>query len=57
MKKLIILQAVSVFMLFSVSANAENYVITLKDHQFLPKELSIPSGQKVTINIKNQGIS
>ena len=37
--------------LFMVAAHADDYVLTLKDHQFAPKELTIPAGQKVKIII------
>ena len=38
---------------FSSPAHAEDYMLTLKDHQFAPQELVIPAGQKVKITIKN----
>ena len=38
---------------FSTGAHAQDYVLTLKDHQFAPKELNIPAGQKVKITVKN----
>ena len=34
-------------------AHAEDYVITIKDHQFSPQDLTIPAGQKVRITVKN----
>lgn len=38
---------------FPASAYAEDYVITIKDHQFSPRELTLPADQKVKITIKN----
>lgn len=38
---------------FSTTANAEDYVITIKDHKFSPAELVIPADQKVKITVKN----
>lgn len=38
----------------SVTAQAEDYVLTLKNNQFSPKVLTIPAGQKIKITIKNQ---
>ncbi len=35
------------------AAAAEEQVLTLKNHQFSPKELTISAGQKVKIVIKN----
>jgi plastocyanin len=32
---------------------ADDYIITLKDHQFSPQELTIPAGQKVKLIVKN----
>ncbi len=42
------------YILFSAAAHAEDYVLTLKDHQFSPKMLTIPAGQKIKITVKNQ---
>lgn len=41
-------------MLASTAAQANDYVITLKDKQFSPKELMIPADTKVKIIVKNQ---
>lgn len=35
-------------------ANAEEYVLTIKDHHFTPAILEVPSGQKVKLIIDNQ---
>jgi plastocyanin len=48
------LVALSASLLFSAAACAEDYVITLKNNQFSPKELTIPAGQKIKITVKNQ---
>lgn len=48
---------VPAFLLFTTAAQAEDYVITLKDHKFSPKELSIPAGQKVKVTVKNMDSS
>ncbi len=45
--------ALSASLLFSAAAYAEDYVITLKNNQFSPKELIIPAGQKIKITVKN----
>jgi len=34
-------------------AYAEDYVITIKDHHFSPKELTLPADQKIKITVKN----
>ncbi len=39
------------------AAQADDYVITLKDDQFSPAELTIPAGQKVKLTVKNAGAS
>jgi plastocyanin len=36
------------------AAHAEDYVITIKDHQFAPRELTVPAGQKVKIVVRNE---
>ena len=45
--------SVAIF-LFSALAHAEDYVITLKDHQFSPPDLVIPARQKTILIVKNQ---
>ncbi len=40
-------------MMLAGAAQAEEAVLTLKDHQFSPKELTIPAGKKVKLIIKN----
>ncbi len=45
---------VSALLLFAAVAHAEDYVITIKDHQFAPKELTVPAGQKIKLVVKNQ---
>ena len=41
-------------LLFSVVSHAEEYVITLKNKNFSPNDLSIPAGHRVKITVKNQ---
>lgn len=40
--------------LFPVLANAEDYVLTIKNNQFSPAELTVPANKKVKLVIKNQ---
>jgi hypothetical protein len=35
------------------AARAEDYVLTLKDHQFSPKDFTLPANQKIKLTIKN----
>jgi len=37
----------------SVNAYAEDYVLTLNDHQFSPQPLTIPAGQRIKLTVKN----
>ena len=39
---------------FTTAAYADDYVITLKDHQFSPQALTVPEGQKIKITVKNK---
>lgn len=41
-------------LLLATPAYAEDYALMLKDHQFLPKDLTVPAGQKFKLIIKNQ---
>src|ERR1700756_2882670 len=38
----------------STYALADDYVITLKDHQFSPPELVLPASQKIKLVVKNE---
>ena len=35
------------------AARADDYVLTIKDHQFVPKNLVVPADKQVRITIKN----
>jgi hypothetical protein len=48
-----LLPALILFLSFSASAQ-EEYVLTLKNNQFSPKELTIPMHQKVKLIVKNR---
>lgn len=43
----------SALLLCSGAAQAEDYVLTLKDNKFSPQELTIPANQKIKITVKN----
>ena len=47
----------SVSLLLGGAAHAEDYLLTIKNHQFVPKELLLPAGQRVKILVKNQDAS
>ncbi len=54
MKKSLIYSAMlSASLLFSATAHAQDYVITIKGNQFSPKDLVIPAEQKIKITVKN----
>jgi len=46
--------ALSLSMLLGGAAYAEDYLLTIKNHQFTPKELVIPAGQRAKIIVRNQ---
>ena len=41
-------------LLLPLSAHADDYLLTIKDHQFQPAEFTIPSGAKIRLRIENQ---
>jgi hypothetical protein len=41
-------------LLLPFTANAEDYLLIIKDHHFQPAELKIPSGTKIKLLIDNQ---
>ncbi len=44
----------SATLLCAAPSFAEDYVITIKNHAFSPKDLVIPAGQKVKVLVKNE---
>lgn len=47
------LLALSLGLLLAATARAEDYVITIKNSQFTPTELTVPAGKKVRLTVKN----
>ncbi len=41
-------------LLFPLTAKAADLLLTIKDHQFQPTELVVPSGTKIKLRIDNQ---
>jgi len=41
-------------LLLPLAAHAEDYMLTIRDHQFQPSELTIPAGTKIKLRIENQ---
>ena len=46
--------ALSASMFLAHQAQADDNVLILKNHQFSPKELVVPAGQRTKITVKNQ---
>ncbi|NBO18170.1 MAG: cupredoxin domain-containing protein [Proteobacteria bacterium] len=44
-------------LLLPISAHADDYVLTLKDHKFTPDTLEVASGTKHTLTVKNEDSS
>lgn len=40
-------------LLLPLTAHAEDYMLTIKDHQFHPAELTIPAGTKIKLRVEN----
>lgn len=38
----------------STAAMAADVTLTIKDHQFTPKELTVPANEKITLTVKNE---
>ena len=45
----------AIVLTWPLAARAEDYVITLKDHQFAPADLVVPAHEKITLLVKNAG--
>ena len=41
-------------LLLPLAAHAGDYMLTIKDHQFQPSELTIPADTKIKLRIENQ---
>jgi len=41
-------------LLLPLTAHADDYMLTIRDHRFQPAELIIPSGTKIKLMIENQ---
>jgi plastocyanin len=41
-------------LLLPINAHAADYMLTIKDHQFQPAELTVPSGTKIKLLVENQ---
>ncbi len=54
MKKILLL---ALLLPLTVLAVESEYVLVIKDHQFQPAELSVPSGKKIKIVIENHDAS
>jgi hypothetical protein len=54
MKKILLL---ALLLPLTVLAVESDYVLVIKDHQFQPAELSVPSGKKIKIVIENRDAS
>jgi Cupredoxin-like domain len=49
--------ALFILVVFSAAAHAEDFVLTLKNNQFIPRILTIPANQRVRITVKNQDVT
>ncbi len=44
----------SIALLLPLAVQAAEYRLAIKDHQFLPAELNVPSGTKIKLIVENQ---
>jgi hypothetical protein len=45
---------VAIISLSSIAAHAEDYVIRIKEHHFIPETLIVPTGEKIKLKIINE---
>jgi hypothetical protein len=48
------LGVIGLLALGDASARADDYVLTIKDHQFTPAEIKVPANQRVAITVVNE---
>lgn len=50
-----LLTASAIWLLLApVAAQADNQTLTIRDNRFIPAELTVPAGEKITLRIKNE---
>jgi plastocyanin len=50
----VVLGTVAMMTAGAATARADDYVVTIKDHQFTPAEIKVPANQRVTITVINE---
>ncbi len=50
----VVLSTVAMMTAGAATASADDYVVTIKDHQFTPAEIKVPANQRVTITVINE---
>jgi len=51
---LVAIGIVALLIVGAVSAQADDYVLTIKDHKFTPAEIKVPANQRVMITVINE---
>ena len=53
-RALILIGLAGFLMLGATMARADDYVLTIKDHRFIPTEIKIPANKRVEITVVNE---
>ena len=53
-RALILIGLAGFLMLGATMARADDYVLTIKDHRFIPTEIKIPANKRVQITVVNE---
>jgi plastocyanin len=51
---LVAIGTVALLIVGAVSAQADDYVLTIQDHKFTPAEIKVPANQRVMITVINE---
>jgi hypothetical protein len=51
---IVVIGIVSLLVAGTASARADDYVLTIKNHQFSPAEIKVPANQRVAITVNNE---
>ena len=55
MRRALILTGMAAFLAMgAAAARADDYVLTIKDHRFIPTEIKIPANKRVQITVVNE---
>ncbi len=53
MRKILVLAGIAGLLVWAAAAQADDYVLTIKNHRFTPTEIKVPANKRVQITVVN----